>query len=177
MPRSVLYLANLISCTLASLLMCGVYILVNWTLEYFVLGGAGALKYPRTLGQIALLLLECAVVTLSYNAIFTMIGMNIQHKTGGPIAVLLTAAALLYFGHGSRTMLLLRNSSPEQYNFSPLTMLRYKLFAEWLPGGQALHCVDLGSFWAPEDMILHALIVIAAATAIGLALFQWKDLK
>ena len=75
------------------------------------------------------------------------------------------------------SLLLLRNSSPEQYNFSPLTMLRYKLFAEWLPGGQALHCVDLGSFWAPEDMILHALIVIAAATAIGLALFQWKDLK
>lgn len=84
-PRPAVYLANLTSCTLASLLMCGGYILANWTLEYFVLGGTGVLEYTQTPGQIALLLLECVVVTVSYNAIFTLVGMNIQHKTGGPL--------------------------------------------------------------------------------------------
>ena len=176
-PRPAVYLANLTSCTLASLLMCGGYILANWTLEYFVLGGTGVLEYTQTPGQIALLLLECVVVTVSYNAIFTLVGMNIQHKTGSPLAVLLTAAALIYLGHGSRDMLLLRSSSPDRYSFSPLEELRYRLFAEWLPGGQAIHCVSLGAFWAPEGMMLRALAVIAVSTGVGICLFRRKDLK
>ena len=175
--RSVIYLANWISCTAACLLMCVVYILPNWTLEYFLVGSAGRLEYIRTPGQIALLLVELVFVVMSFNAVFTMIGMNIQHKTGGPVAVFLAAAALIYFGHDSRTMLLLYNQSPEHWQFPPLTMLRYKLCAEWLPGGQALHCVDLGDFWSPQGMVLRALAVIMISTVIGLILFQRKDLK
>ena len=126
-PRPAVYLANLTSCTLASLLMCGGYILANWTLEYFVLGGTGVLEYTQTPGQIALLLL--------------------------------------------------RSSSPDRYSFSPLEELRYRLFAEWLPGGQAIHCVSLGAFWAPESMMLRALAVIAVSTGVGICLFRRKDLK
>lgn len=177
-PRPAVYLANLLSCAAACLLISLLYIVPNWTLEYLLVGSAGGLNYIRTPGQTALFLLECVVVILSYNAIFTMIGMNIQHKTGGPIAVLLAAAGLIYFGHSGRDMLLLQRQSPESWPLSPLTTLRCKLFAEWLPGGQAIHCVQLDTdWWAPEGMILRGLAVIALSTAIGIALFQRKDLK
>lgn len=63
------------------------------------------------------------------------------------------------------------------YSFSPLEELRYRLFAEWLPGGQAIHCVSLGAFWAPEGMMLRALAVIAVSTGVGICLFRRKDLK
>lgn len=176
-PRPLVYLASFASCTAASLLICGVYILTNWPLEYFLVGPAGGLQYTQSPSQTALLLVEMVFAVASFNAIFTMIGMNVQHKVGGPVAVLVTAAALIYFGHDSRIMLLLYNSSPEMYRYSPLAMLRYKLFAEWLPGGQALHCVDLGSFWTSQGMILRSFIVIVVSGVIGMALFQRKDLK
>ena len=172
-----IYLANLIFCTAACLLICAAYILPNWTLEYFFVGERGGLEYIRTSAEIALVLVECVLVVLSYNAIFLMIGMNIQHKTGGPIAVFLSAAALAYFGQDSRSMLLLYDSSPERYNFSPPVMFRHKLFSDWLPGGQAVHCIELGGFQDPKIMILHALVVVTASTAVGICLFQRKDLK
>lgn len=177
-PRPAVYLANWLSCTAACLLICAFYIIPNWALEYLLVGPAGGLEYIRTPGQTALFLLECVVVILSYTAIFTMIGMNIQHKTGGPIAVLLAAAGLIYLGHSSRDTLLLHFQSPESWPLSPLAMLRCRLFAEWLPGGQAIHCIHLDmNWWSPQGMILRGLAVIAAATAIGLALFRRKDLK
>ena len=175
--RTAVYLANLISCTAACLLMCAVYILPNWTLEYFLVGQAGGLSYSKAPSHIALVLVECVLVVLSFNAIFTMVGMNIQRKAVGPVVILLTAAALIYYGFDSRDMLLLRQSSPEQYNFPPLTMFRYQLFSDWLPGGQAIYCHYRGYPQAPGVMILHSLIVIIVSTAVGLLLFRRKDLK
>ncbi|MBD5085154.1 MAG: ABC transporter permease subunit [Clostridiales bacterium] len=175
--RTAVYLANLITCTTACLLMCAAYILPNWTLEYFLVGKTGGLSYSKSSSYIALVFVVCILVVLSFNAIFTMIGMNIQRKALGSVVILLTAAALIYFGQEGRDMLLLRQSAPERYSYPPLTILRYQLFSDWLPGGQAIFCHYLGYPQAPETMILHSLIVIIVSTAAGLLLFQRKDLK
>lgn len=178
MTRPAIYFANLISCITAGLLMCVAFIIPNWTLTYIFFGQIRRVHYIRTPSQLVLSLLASAVVIVSYSALFSMLGMNIQHKAAGPVAVVAAASALYLNGMQCGTELALYQQAPERYHYSNLRLVYDHLFAEWLPGGQArIYGQNVGCPSRALELMAYSFVVIAVSTGIGLLLFRRKDLK
>ena len=178
MTRPAIYFSNLISCIAAGLLMCAAFIIPNWTLTYIFFGQSRRVNYIRTPGQLMLSLLASAVVIVSYSALFSMLGMNIQHKAAGPVAVVSAASVLYLNGMVCGTELALYQQSPERYQYSGLRLVYDHLFAEWLPGGQArIYGPNVGCPPRALELMAYSLVVIVVSTGVGLLLFRRKDLK
>ena len=176
--RPAVYFANLISCIAAGFLMCAAFILPNWVLTYLFFGQSEWVDYIYTPGQVMLSLLASTAVIVSYSAIFSMIGMNIQHKAAGPVAVVFAAAALYLNGMICETELAFYQQDPERFHYSKTRLAYYHLFGEWLPGGQVrLLSSHAGNPYRALELVMYSLIIIAASTGAGLLLFRRRDLK
>lgn len=176
--RPDIYFANLITCIAAGLLMCAVFIIPNWTLTYFFFRHTSAVHYVSSAGEVTACLLAGALVIVSYSTIFSMVGMNIQHKAAGPVAVILTACVIYLNGLICDTELTLYRQAPERFSYSGFKLAYLRFFAEWLPGGQGRYYVThTGNSGKAPMLAACSLAVIAASSGIGLLLFRRKDLK
>lgn len=176
--RPAIYFADLVTCIAVGLMLCAAFILPNWTLTSFFFGHSDAVNYIHSPGQTAVDLLAGALVIVSYSAIFSAVGMNIQHRAAGPVVVILTACVLYLNGLVCDMELALYCQAPEPLKYSRLRLAYDRFFAEWLPGGQGRYYVmHAGSSGKAPVLAAYSLIVIAASTAAGLLLFRRKDLK
>lgn len=176
-PRPAVYLANLIDSSAAAMLLCAAYIAPTWTLDWLLFHDSGVLEYPAAPLQVAVMLLTGTVLMLSYNAMFTMIGMNVQGKAGGAAAIVLLAAAIYLQGRQSYSTLIMHWQDPIHWPMNTFGLIWHSIFALWLPGGQAEFLSMYYEHITPWMLMIRSLIVIALSTAIGIILFRRKDLK
>lgn len=176
-PRPAVYLANLIDSSAAALLLCAAYVLPTWTLDWLMFHDSGVLEYPAAPTQVAVMLLTSAVAMLSYNALFTMIGMNVQGKAGGAVAIVLLAVAVYLQGRQSYGTLIMHWQDPIHWPINAFGIVWNSIFALWLPGGQAEFLSMYYEHVTPWMLMIRSFTVIIVSTAAGLLLFQRKDLK
>lgn len=188
--RASVYLASLIICTAASLIMCMAFLLGVCAVGIPVLG-----FFSLSFSAFASTLLGCILMVCAVCAILTAINMHITNK-----AIVAIVCVLLMIG----LMLLAvevdsRLSEPEMYppnayvtidgsfvqreeltpNPNYLTGTKrvvYEYIRDVNPGGQALQLsrMDNTNLW---PMALYSAIIVIVSTGLGLVFFRRKDLK
>lgn len=195
--RNAIYLSNLIVSAAAGLLMNLAYIVAVSAvgIPLFGLPQIGA-------AGMALLLLCSLFMTLSFTAIFTLIGMLIQNKALVATLSIIGALVILVFGSyvGSRL------DAPEFYEGYSFTETAdgvvtsygeegqntekipnplylegaereiFQFVYDFLPGGQAIQ-IFLVSVAHPWRLVLYSLVIVALTTGCGLWFFRKKDIQ
>lgn len=175
--RPAVYLTDLMDHTAAAFLLCAAYILPTWGLDWVLFHDSGVLEYPRAAGETAVWLLVGLAAVVSYSALFTLLGMNIQGRAGGAAAIVLLAAALVFLGQRSETAMVLHWQDPAGWPLDGFTLAWHTLFSQWLPGGQAAFVSQYSDRITPEALAIRAVSVSALSTGIGILLFRKKDLR
>lgn len=187
--RSSIYLANLITGITAALVFLAAFFLPAALLGLPLLNGF--LCGPR---QILLTLCCCLFLSAAYTALFLLAAMLCQNKAVTVAICILLAFGILFAGAYIQNRL----SEPETYdqyvvtgeNGMPSTVesmpnpsyLRgterkvYDFFYDFLPGGQALQCVQL-TVARPGLLMVLSCVIVLSSTGAGLLLFERKDLK
>jgi ABC-2 type transport system permease protein len=183
--RTAIYLSNLLVSFTASIFM-----LLAW-----LIGALVGIPFLGTwkMGPLLLLYLLISVLFMAaFSAIFTFIGMLTSYKTIAQIFSLLFFFALLLGG----SMLYEALQQPEMTSPILMTMdgmqiadpvpnpsyvtgpLRsvYEFLVDLLPTGQGIQLFDL-NIRHPLRMILSSLGITAGVTAVGIRIFQKKDLN
>lgn len=188
--RTDIYLANLITCTVVSLLFAVVFILTcgitgGLTLDGFQMGAK----------TIALYLLASVCVILTFNALFTCLAMLNQNKAVVAIITILSILLLLFIALYVEGRL----SEPEfwdaefymndagqivnepaipnpNYISSPAVRSFLGFLYDFLPGGQAYQLANAAALH-PVQISLYSLLIAAGSTFVGMAAFRRKDIK
>lgn len=187
--RSAIYVANLMVCTAAALLMCAVYFVAVCALGIPLLGGfqGGAQENLIQLGVGALMVIATA-------ALLTLIGMLCQSKAGASVLCILLILVLLF----ATSLLHSRLSAPEMYSSYALNAtgevvhtepepnpqylrgnarLVYEFLLDFLPTGQAVQISMMGGVAHAWQAALYSLGITVVSTAAGVAGFRKKDIK
>ena len=183
--RSAIYLSNLLVSFTASIFM-----LFAW-----LIGALVGIPFLGTwkMGPLLLLYLLISILYMaSFSAIFTFIGMLTSYKTTAQVFSLLFFFALLLGG----SMLYEALQQPEMTSPILMTMdgmqiadpvpnpsyvtgpLRsvYEFLVDFIPTGQGIQMFDL-NIRHPLRMILCSLGITASVTAVGIKIFQKKNLN
>lgn len=191
--RVSMYLANLIAAS-----VCGLLFSIAYLASCFAVGApflsSGLFQFLSVQPRVFVLTLAgLLVLTLAYSALFLLIVMNCAHKTTSAVACILAAFALLIAG----IYLNGRLDAPEYISGYSVDVggqfveeepelnpdyLRgtkraaYQFLYDFLPGGQS---VQYGAAQGGNliGMPVYSLIIFAASTGAGAALFRRKDLK
>lgn len=188
--RSSIYMANLIVCVTAGILLC-----VFHMIPHAVLGCLFSCRFnaePKTiLCYIGLSFMAIAAFT----ALFTLISMLCQSKSYTVAGCILLTVALLFWGvqitsalnepeifpaytyvdteSGTTT----EESTTRNPNYLTGTKRQiYKFLQDLTPGGQALQIADMNTD-TPVQLTLFDGVILLVVTGCGLALFRRKDLK
>lgn len=191
--RSHIYLAALLTCGIASLVMTLTYLAI-----YLVMAVPCLLPLEADITTVVCIFASSLVLTLAYCAIYTLIAMLSSNKAVVSTACILLAFILFFMGIIIRQRL----DEPEsfeiiEYDSETLETIPtgeviantqflassqrqvYKFLDSFLPGGQGLR---LSGMMMPElsfDWILplYSLGIILLTTGAGLVLFIKKDLN
>ena len=185
--RRDVYLSNLISMTVVSWLLCGVYML---SAAVFGVPFAGWLTIN---GQtIVIVLVGSLILEMAFSAIYTCISMNCSQKATTAIVCIILFFALMIASTYVFSMLeappervayqmslggepeLVTEPNPRYLEGTERAV--YEFLSDLLPTGQAAQYYII-EFAHPLRMMLCALGITAASTGAGLFLFQRKDLK
>ena len=193
--RVSLYLANLVICIAACLLMTAAY-----SAAYLATGlpllGTFTISAKTVMTFVAILL--CLIIAAS--ALFTVISMLIRSKASSAVTCILLAFILLFAGTYLNARLNEEEMYPvydygEEYGYyssengpPDATMIKnpnylegterqvYQFLYDFLPGGQMIQCAS-GDALHPKRMPAYSLIIAVASTGIGLFFFRRKDMK
>ena len=193
--RVSLYLANLVICIAACLLMTAAY-----SAAYLATGlpllGTFTISAKTVMTFVAILL--CLIIAAS--ALFTVISMLISSKASSAVTCILLAFILLFAGTYLNARLNEEEMYPvydygEEYGYyssengpPDATMIKnpnylegterqvYQFLYDFLPGGQMIQCAS-GDALHPKRMPAYSLIIAVASTGIGLFFFRRKDMK
>lgn len=165
--RIAIYLANLISCTAAALMLHLIYIAVIICAGIPLLG---KLKLPF---ETNLEFLLCSIVTVcAFAAIFMLISMLVPIRSYGVTITTIASMFILVLSFTIRSRL----DHPE---FLSETKLRiFKFLYDFMPSGQIFQIA--GTNIVPDNIEMfpmYSLLIIAVTTALGVLLFRRKDLK
>lgn len=186
--RTSIYLANLITCIAAVLLMCAAFLATVFAIGTPLLG---CLSVDSQF--MAWVLLGSVVMTAAYCCLCLMLSMLNQNKTVVAILAILGVCLLLLAAATINAKL----NAPEFYDgyvftdslgnastesFPNPEFLRgtaravYEFFYDFLPSGQGLQYANLEAthLW---QMPLYSLGISLVSTGFGLILFRKKDLK
>lgn len=194
--RRDIYLANLMVCSGAALILCAASILSGLCLGIPLLGGFH-MGVPRALLFIA----GTLSLAMAYAAIFTLLAMLVTNRAVSAVAAILLALALMAVGVYVDSRLqaeptvdgLVIRTADEAGNidwdntliekepnplYIPEGPLRtfFDFLHDFTPGGQMMQYAAAAPKRA-EVMIVYNLVIMAAATGLGLFLFRRKDLK
>lgn len=152
--RTNVYFSSLITAAAAALLFCAAYLLPVLT------GGA---PYLHAAASDFVILWGILALCAAYCAIFTGVSMNLDRRSAAPSACLLGTFVLLFASQAVS-----RKAGPV-----------YWLLTDVLPFGQAPRYMDVTRLTARQtlSMPLYSCTVAALSTAVGLFLFQRKDIK
>lgn len=194
--RKDIYLANLIVCSTAALIMCAASIIPGLCIGLPLLGG-----FHMGAARAALFVLGSLALALAFAAIFTLLAMLVTNRAIASVAAILIALTLLAVGVYVDSRLqaqptidgLVIHTTDESGNIdwensvtekqpNPLYLpdgpVRdvYEFLHDFTPGGQVMQYASV-SPKRPEVMIVYNVVIVAVTTAAGLFLFRRKDLK
>lgn len=185
--RVYVYLAQLATCTIASLLilaalylggLVGIPVLGAWKM------GAGMLC---TYACIAI------GMTVAFSAIFTLTGMLTSNRAISVVVSMLVALGILVVGSTlyealqeaetitgviitAENGVQLGDSQPNPNYVTGLKRSVYEFFIDFVPSGQSIQLADL-SVAHPVRMLLSSLYILLGTTLYGTFIFQRKDVK
>ena len=186
--RSAVYLSNLITCSVAGIVLCLSYIAAVAAFGLSLLGLS-----EMSMGAVAILILVAFMMVVACTALFTLLCMLNQNKATAAVICILIIVALLVLA----TMINARLDAPEYFDNYVLTdsqgyasagqienpqyltgMKReiYQFFFDFLPTGQAIE-ISMQSTPHLWQMPLYSLFIIFVSTGCGLICFRKKDLK
>lgn len=186
--RGNIYLANLITCCCAGILVSIAFVLPQSALGLLL--GEQIQSAPEKLllyGALSLALLA------AFTALFTLIAMLCQQKSHTVAGCILLAFVLIFLGvyitsalnepeylagysyteHGVTT------EAPDTKNPNYISGMKrqiYEFMQDFTPGGQVLQISDMDTE-KPAMLALYDGIIFFAATGLGMIFFRRKDLK
>lgn len=185
--RTDIYLANLITNMAAGLIMCTVYFIAYLCIGIPLLG-----FFEADIKIILLFVVTVIILSFTFCAIFTMVGMNTSSKALIAVICILSACLLLLVG----TYINSRLQEPEYYNNYVLTengvetgkevknatylegtkRKIYEFLNDFLPGGQVVQCASMEAK-NPQILPVYSIIIFVITTSAGIIIFRRKDLK
>lgn len=185
--RANLYLANLVTCAAAGVLVCLGYILPITSAGVPLMGG-----FELPLPSILWFTLCALLMAASLCAVFTMVALLNQNKAVVAIICIFLAYFLLFLGiylnsrlteqaiipaqeYIENGQILVREAMPNPSYVQGIKRTIFEILYD-LPGCQAVQLVATAEA-CPVRLPLVSLGTIAVSTGIGLALFWRKDLK
>ena len=187
--RTSVYLANLITCASASLMMCIVFIAVYLAVGYPLLGG-----FHSEIKQILLLSIAGLMTAVSFASIFTLISAISQNKAAIAVSCILFAFVSMFAGQ----IIEIKLEAPEFYSGYTYTDDKgqvveqpseknpnylegtkreiYEFLHDFLPGDQQQ---QIGTMKAEKPWLLtaYSATLIVMTTGAGLYIFRRKNLK
>ena len=186
--RGNIYLANLITCCCAGILLCILFVIPLGALG-LLLGGQlqSAPAKLLTYGALSLALLA------AFTALFTLIAMLCQNKSHTVAGCILLAFILIFLGVYITSALnepeylagysftengvTVEEAETKNPNYISGTQRQiYEFMQDFTPGGQVLQISDMDAE-QPAALALYDGIILLAATGFGMVLFRRKDLK
>ncbi|MDE5755544.1 MAG: ABC transporter permease [Clostridia bacterium] len=194
--RSNIYLANLLTTMIMSLALSVIYILIVFILGMPILG-----KFTSSASTIIWMLVNGALMLMTYSSIMTFIVMNSKNSTASIIisALILTAGALLayiayhyasmppyvmsfmedefgntiYDEHGRVIWIEIPN--PELPSKTVRDFCQFLI--DFFPSGQSSQISREGAYTHGWQMMLYSLGLIPAITSAGTAIFKKANIK
>lgn len=184
--RTDIYLANFVTCTLVSVILCCGFFLM------YLLAGIPLLGFFSIDIKIVFqLFLTVIFLAIAFSAIYTLIAMLSANKAVTAVICILLAFLFLFFGMQLNQML----SQPETVlgmtieegvqvskefpnpNYLSTEERKIVQFAyDFTPGGQVAQCVSMDAVNLPV-LPLYSSMIVLSTTGIGLLCFKKKDLK
>jgi hypothetical protein len=186
--RVSVYLSNLITCSVAGIIMCLSYIIAVAVLGLPLLGLS-----ERSMWPVAALILIAFLMVIATSALLTLISMLNQNKATAAVVCILFIVALFVLA----TFINAKLEAPQYYSGYMFTDSSggaatemtinpqylegikreiFQFFLDFLPTGQAVQ-LSLQSAQHIWLLPLYSLIISFVSTALGLRFFQKKDLK
>ena len=187
--RTVIYLANLFTCILAGILMCGVCLVVGLCAGLPLLG-----SFQNEWNVLLPFILCIFFLSMAFSSLFTFIAMTCKSKASSAVICILTAFILIF----AATYIQAQLSEPEIYdsyiymdetgnivteeaepnpNYIRGTKREiYKFLNDFLPGGQSFQIAQM-STKHPYLLLLYSGILIITTTGTGILIFRQKDLN
>lgn len=186
--RLSIYFANLITAVVSSLAFCAAYILAVLALGVPLLNGI-----RLTPAQCALLMLGTLALAAAFSALYTFVAMLCTRKAASAVVCILGVFLLLFAGIYINSRLnapeFLREYSiahdgqvveeepePNPQYVRGTEREVYQFLYDFLPGCQSIQYGDM-SAENPALLAAYSLVILAASTGAGAALFRRKDLK
>lgn len=186
--RGNIYLANLITCCCAGLLLCFAFVIPQGVLGP-LLGGQIQSTPMKLLMYGALSL----VLMIAFTALFTLIVMLCQNKSHTVAECILLVFVLIFLGvyitsalnepeylaGYSYTENGVTVEEPETKNPNYISGTKrqvYEFMQDFTPGGQMLRISDMDTE-KPAMLALYDGIILLAATGLGMVFFRRRDLK
>ena len=186
--RGSIYLANLLTCCCAGIILCLAFLIPQ--------SGLGLLFGGQIQSTAAKLLLYGGLslaLMLVFTALFTLIAMLCQNKAHTVAGCILLAFVLLFLGVYITSALnepeylagysFTENGvtveEPETKNPNYISGTKrqvYEFMQDFTPGGQVLQISDMDAE-KPAMLALYDGIILLAATGFGMVFFRRKDLK
>ena len=186
--RGCIYLANLITCCCAGIILCIAFAVPQGVLG-LILGGQ-IQSAPMMLLMFAGLSLA---LMIAFTSLFTLIAMLCQSKSHKAAGCILLTFVLIFLGvyitsalnepeylaSYSYTENGVTVEEPETKNPNYVSGAKrqvYEFLQDFMPGGQVLQINDMSSE-NPAALAMYDGIILLAATGIGLMFFRRRDLK
>ncbi len=186
--RLSIYFANLITAVVSSLAFCAAYILAVLALGVPLLNGI-----RLTPPQCALFMLGTLALAAAFSALYTFVAMLCTRKAASAVVCILGVFLLLFAGIYINSRLnapeFLREYSiahdgqvveeepePNPQYVRGTEREVYQFLYDFLPGCQSIQYGDM-SAENPALLAAYSLVIFAASTGTGAALFRRKDLK
>ena len=187
--RNGIYLANLITCMIAGLVMCLTFIISYLAVGYPLLGG-----FHLEIKQILLLTLASFMVAVVFSSIYTLIAMNNQNKAAIAVACVLFAFISMFGGQ----LIESRLNEPEMWEAYSYTTDTgqvveqpaernprylegaardfYEFLHDLLPGDQQQ---QIGTMTSEKPWVLigYSTGLTVLTTGAGMLLFRKKNLR
>ncbi len=185
-PRSGIYLSNLMTCILAQIVIVVVSYIVGISLG-IALFGAPEMSSTNMFA----LAIDGVFLSLAYVSIFYMISMVSSSKSTSAVMCILIAFGIFFvsisiFSKLSESQFIeqtvSRNSETileivkNPYYLSGVKREIYTSILDLLPSGQAMRIVNQ-SIHNHGRMVLYSIVVIVVTSIIGITLFSRKDIK
>ena len=186
--RFEIYMANLITCIIGSMILTLIYIVI-YVCGSFPVTGWFDCEMKMIMGSLGCAWLLCIV----FAAIFSFIAMLNQNKAAVAVISLIVSLAILFAGSYFKILLaepeyyegaymteagVMENKKVKNSRYLPPGTQRevYEFFDEFLPGGQQLQLVE-GEVTDPIQSMGYSALITVVVTGCGVMLFRKKDLK
>ena len=184
--RTDIYLANFITCTVVSVMICCVFFLT------YLCVGIPLLGFFSIDREIVLqFFLTVIFLSIAFSSIYTLIAMSGTNKTVTAVICILLAFLFLFIGMQLNKMLNQPETvlgmtteegvpvyeefpNPNYLNAEERKIVQFAY--DFIPGGQAAQCAAMDAVNLPL-LPVYSLIIVLATTGMGLLIFRKKDLK